>query len=101
MVDAIIRLVGAVRTAAPDLLVWASIWTGVMVGGLCLLVAICLRGTGPVDRPAILYALADVVHALRGGHRNRGWASQRVDESETHRGQAGARKRWPRGHTAP
>lgn len=101
MAEALIRLVGAVGTAAPDLVVWATIWTGVMMGGLCLLVAICLRDTRPVDRPAILYALASVVHALRNGQRNRGRASQRADESGIHRGQARTRKRWPRGHAAP
>jgi len=96
MAEALIRSIAVARVTGLDLVVVATIWAGVMIAGLCVLVAICLRGTRPSNRPAILYALASIVRALRTGQRHGGRASRHVDEPAIYPGARVNRKRRPR-----
>jgi hypothetical protein len=97
MAEALVRSIALPRVAALDLVVVAMIWAGVMIAGLCVLVAICLRGTRPSDRPAVLYALASIVRALRTSQRHGGRASRPVDKPAIYPGGRVNRKRRPRG----
>ncbi|OPC76546.1 hypothetical protein B4N89_46915 [Embleya scabrispora] len=59
-------VLGEIASASPWLVLFLLF---ILVVALVASMALCLRGTRAVERPAIIRALADLVRALRGGAR--------------------------------
>ncbi|WP_035849986.1 hypothetical protein [Kitasatospora azatica] len=57
-------VLGDIASASPWLVLFLLF---IVVSALVASMALCLRGTQAVERPAIIRALAELVRALRGG----------------------------------